>query len=59
MRDVGKGDKKRPVLNQEQFDKSWDEIFNKDKKIPPSDLEVKIDIASDEKRVIVNKTWTF
>ena len=28
-RDGGKGDMPRPILNQEQFDKSWEEIFGK------------------------------
>jgi hypothetical protein len=59
MRDGGKGDKQRPVLDQEQFDKNWDDIFNKNKNPPKSELEIKIDIAEDEKRVSVNKTWTF
>lgn len=59
MRDGGKGDKQRPILDQEQFDKNWDDIFNKNKNPSKSELEIKIDIAEDEKRATVNKTWTF
>lgn len=29
MRDGGKGDKKRPVFNQEQFEANWENIFGK------------------------------
>jgi len=27
--DGGKGDAPRPISNKDQFDKNWDEIFNK------------------------------
>lgn len=37
MRDGGKGDKPRPILNKEQFEKNWDTIFKKEKKV--DDLE--------------------
>ena len=34
MRDGGKGDKKRPVFNQEQFESNWENIFgNKHKPV--------------------------
>lgn len=29
--DGGKGDAPRPISNKDQFDKNWDEIFNKTK----------------------------
>jgi len=29
--DGGKGDAQRPISNKKQFDKNWDEIFNKTK----------------------------
>jgi len=29
--DGGKGDAPRPISNKDQFDKNWDEIFNKAK----------------------------
>jgi hypothetical protein len=32
MRDGGKGDAKRPVKNQKEFDKNWDDIFKTPKK---------------------------
>lgn len=59
MRDGGKGDKPRPFTDKEQFDKNWDEIFNKEQKKEDKQLELEIDIARDEQRVVVNKTWTF
>jgi hypothetical protein len=57
--DGGKGDKQINPKDKDQFDKNWDDIFDKNQKTFPSELEVKIDIADGEKRVVVNKTWTF
>jgi hypothetical protein len=33
MRDGGKGDKPRPIQDREQFEKNWDSIFKKEKKV--------------------------
>ena len=58
MRDGGKGDTPRPILNQEQFDKSWDEIFGKKEK-KDGNLNVTIEADQDEEEVTVTKTWSF
>ena len=56
-RDGGKGDMPRPILNQEQFDKSWDEIFGKKSKKDDSNLNVTIEADNDEQSVTITKTW--
>ena len=42
--DGGKGDAPRPIQNKDQFDKNWDEIFNKPKK---KDIEFEIEADND------------
>lgn len=57
MRDGGKGDTPRPILNQEQFDKSWDEIFGKKPKKDDSNLNVTIEADNDGQTITITKTW--
>ena len=57
MRDGGKGDTPRQILNQEQFDKSWDEIFGKKPKKDDSNLDVTIEADNDGQTITVTKTW--
>ena len=57
MRDGGKGDTPRPIFNQEQFDKSWDEIFGKKPKKDDSNLNVTIEADNDGQTITVTKTW--
>jgi len=47
-KDGGKGDAPRPILNQEEFDKNWDRIFNTP--IPEKDgsWTVNIDVENQE-----------
>ena len=60
MRDGGKGDKPRPFTDKEQFDKNWDEIFNKNlNKEKEKNIEVSLDIENDSQEVTVTKTWKF
>jgi hypothetical protein len=41
--DGGKGDAPRPIQNKDQFDKNWDEIFNKSKEEKCVNYEIEAD----------------
>jgi len=44
MRDGGKGDKRRPlVIDEEQFNNNWDAIFNKPKEEPEKILGIPVE----------------
>jgi hypothetical protein len=44
--DGGKGDAPRPISNKEQFEKNWDEIFNKKEETIHIEIEADNDHAT-------------
>lgn len=59
MRDGGKGDTPRPLgVPMEEFDKNWDEIFNK-KEEKKNDIQLDIEADNDGQSATVTKTWSF
>jgi len=44
--DGGKGDAPRPISNKEQFEKNWDEIFNKKEETIHLEIEADNDHAT-------------
>ncbi len=44
--DGGKGDAPRPISNKEQFEKNWDEIFNKKEETTHIEIEADNDHAT-------------
>jgi len=58
MRDGGKGDAPRPLgIPMEEFDKKWDDIFNKKEDI--SSVDIDVEAEQGEVSVTVTKTWSF
>lgn len=57
MRDGGKGDAQRPlVVPMDQFDESWDTIFNQKKE---KDIKIEIDADNDGQSITFTKEWHF
>jgi len=53
--DGGKGDMQRPLgVTMDDFDKSWDAIFNKDK---PTSINIEVEADNDGQQITVTKTW--
>ena len=51
-RDGGKGDKQRPMLNKEQFDKNFEEIFGDKKKATIEEVDEGVCSTDEIHRVI-------